>query len=299
MPGMCRFLMYVGPPILVSSLVTEPENSIIHQSFGSREREEPLNGDGFGVAWYAHEIRPEVAVFRSVTPAWSNQNLVHLARSMRSRCVLAHVRAATLGLSVTETNTHPFSYGRYSFMHNGEVGGFHRIRRAMISRMSDASYEIIQGTTDSEHVFALVLEHLSHETEGSSSNRLARAISRTLETIAELRRDAGVTETSYLNLAMSDGEVAVACRYTDGPAEEAESLYYHAGRRYICEEGVCRMIDPSDEGHAVLVASEPLSQDEGWTRITPNHFVIVHRGGILEQTPWEAHATPAATGPIA
>ena len=29
---MCRFALYLGQPILVSSLVTEPTNSIIHQS---------------------------------------------------------------------------------------------------------------------------------------------------------------------------------------------------------------------------------------------------------------------------
>ena len=46
---MCRFVMYLGPEITMSSLVTEPSHSLIHQSMKSRERPEPLNGDGFGV----------------------------------------------------------------------------------------------------------------------------------------------------------------------------------------------------------------------------------------------------------
>ena len=91
---MCRFVLYLGQEIGVDSLVTEPKNSIIHQSYHSHEREEPLNGDGFGVAWYVpgHD---EPALFRNVTPAWNDINLLHLARVTRTRCVLAHVRAAT------------------------------------------------------------------------------------------------------------------------------------------------------------------------------------------------------------
>ena len=76
---MCRFTFYRGAPLALSALLTEPDNSLIHQSFHSHEREEPLNGDGFGVAWYSWG-HAEPAVFRSVTPAWSNGNLRELAR---------------------------------------------------------------------------------------------------------------------------------------------------------------------------------------------------------------------------
>jgi predicted glutamine amidotransferase len=48
---MCRFTLYMGPPIRLSSLLIEPDHSLIRQSVESREREEPLNGDGFGVGW--------------------------------------------------------------------------------------------------------------------------------------------------------------------------------------------------------------------------------------------------------
>ena len=92
---MCRFTFYLGRPIRLSSLITDPSHSVIRQSFQAQEREEPLNGDGFGVAWYAPEHSDEPAVFKSVTPAWSNRNLRDLARVVASHCILAHVRAAT------------------------------------------------------------------------------------------------------------------------------------------------------------------------------------------------------------
>ena len=35
-PGMCRFVLYMGPPITLDLLTTRPEYSIIHQSFKAR-----------------------------------------------------------------------------------------------------------------------------------------------------------------------------------------------------------------------------------------------------------------------
>ena len=165
---MCRFVLYLGPPLVLSTLITEPANSMIHQSFHSHERKEPLNGDGFGVAWYQRELSDEPGVFRSITPAWSNHNLLDLARVTRSTCILAHVRAATPGMAVTETNTHPFAWGPYAFMHNGEIGGFHQIKRRLLARLSDEAFDRIGGTTDSEHFFALLGDRLRERAAGAA-----------------------------------------------------------------------------------------------------------------------------------
>ena len=49
---MCRFAVYLGPKLRMSALLPEPEKSIVHQNTHAEEREEPLNGDGFGVGFY-------------------------------------------------------------------------------------------------------------------------------------------------------------------------------------------------------------------------------------------------------
>lgn len=49
---MCRFVAYLGEPILAEDLITKPINSLIHQSYHAKEMAEPLNGDGFGMGWY-------------------------------------------------------------------------------------------------------------------------------------------------------------------------------------------------------------------------------------------------------
>lgn len=55
---MCRLTLCRGPAIRPAGLVTEPVDSIIHQSFHGRDQDDPLNGDGFGLACYVPELRP-------------------------------------------------------------------------------------------------------------------------------------------------------------------------------------------------------------------------------------------------
>ena len=272
---MCRFTFYKGKPLLLGALLTEPEHSLIHQSFEAREREEPLNGDGFGVAWYS-DGHDEPALFRSVTPAWSNQNLRELARVTASPCVLAHVRAATQGLQVGEPNCHPFRRERIAFMHNGDIGGFGAIRRPLMTLLSDAAFNSIRGTTDSEHFFALLSDELARHDGELTSRVMADAFNRTLRQVLALVREHAPGEHIYLNAVVTDGQSAVACRFTTDEPANADSLYTNRGRRYVCEGGVCRMLDPGEiNGSAVMISSEPLSGDSGWETVPVNHLVRI------------------------
>lgn len=77
---MCRFIAYLGHQILLDDVLYKPENSLIQQSFQAKEIEEPLNGDGFGVGWYEHNIDPKTGLFRSIQPAWNDVNLNYMAK---------------------------------------------------------------------------------------------------------------------------------------------------------------------------------------------------------------------------
>ena len=72
---MCRFIAYLGKPIMADELLLKPANSLVHQSYHAGEMPEMLNGDGFGVGWYVHSIVERPGLFRAITPAWSNRNL--------------------------------------------------------------------------------------------------------------------------------------------------------------------------------------------------------------------------------
>ncbi|MGE5306955.1 MAG: class II glutamine amidotransferase [Alphaproteobacteria bacterium] len=270
---MCRFVMYLGEPVVLETLLAKPVNSLINQSWDAEERD-PLNGDGFGVAWYAHEIRPQPAVFKSPTPAWNNRNLLQLGRVTRSSCVLAHVRAATPGVIVSESNCHPFVWDKFAFMHNGDIAGFSAIRRSLVASLSEAAFSILEGQTDSEHLFALFLDCLWARKEPDGLEAMARALEDAIHRLHRLMIEKGVAPNTQLNLAVSDGTQAVAIRCATGEAK-MPTLYWHEGRRYVCENGFGRMIDYDECCETVIIASEPLSNDPGWELLHPNSMILV------------------------
>ncbi|MEM1205302.1 MAG: class II glutamine amidotransferase [Acidobacteriota bacterium] len=286
---MCRFALYLGEEITLSSMVTEPEHSILRQSYRSREREEPLNGDGFGVAWYPSHVA-EPAILKEVSPAWNSLNLRSVARATRSHCLLAHIRAASPGLPVTQLNCHPFSRGALSFMHNGTVGGFLRIKHRLVAQLREETYLDLLGSTDSEHLFALIHEAWREAGAEPPLARLASALRRGIERVEALRTAAGVDEPSLLNLVLCDGQRAVVSRYVSDADVPSNSLYVHSGRRYVCEDGVCRMVDPDRSLGAVIVASEPLSADPGWDRVPENHLVKIDGDLGVEMEPLSIEA---------
>lgn len=166
---MCRFILYLGPSITLSSLVTEPEHGLLQQSIKAHDPVSSLNADGFGVAWYVPEITKIPAVFKDITPAWSNMNLKQMAKVTRSHCIFSHVRAASTG-PVVQTNCHPFTYRNLSFMHNGTVAYFSKIRRKMMLQVSEQAFTIIQGSTDSEVIFAMFVTNFEKLIEEEREN---------------------------------------------------------------------------------------------------------------------------------
>ena len=107
-----------------------------------------------GLGWYEH--RSEPALFRSISPAWGDENLLELATEIRTRLFLAHVRAGT-GTPVQQTNCHPFRYRNWLFVHNGYVAGYQRLRRDLLLAVHPDLFGNIAGSTDSELLFHLAL----------------------------------------------------------------------------------------------------------------------------------------------
>ena len=279
---MCRLTFYLGEPICMADLVTRPSNSLINQSTHARERPEPLNGDGFGVAWYS-QGRAQPTQFRSKTPAWSNANLHELAEVVDSHCILAHIRASTSGkFDVSEANYHPFRQQQYSFMHNGDVRGFEHIRRPLLRSLSDEAFTLIRGTTDTEHLFAIAFDYLRQRDEPDSCDKLADALEHTLTRVHELVVEHANGMHLYLNLILADGRHAAACRYSTDP-DYIDSLYYNLGRRVECIDGRCVMSPEAGKGRSVLISSEPLDADPAWQAVERNGFLMIDGERNLKQ----------------
>lgn len=277
---MCRFLAYVGTPQLLADLLYRPAHSIVKQSYGAREMDEALNGDGFGVGWYAPEIDPTPCVQRSVLPAWSSYNLQQLTAKIRARRVFAHVRAASPGMLVMESNTHPFSHDRLMWMHNGGVANFHRIRRKLRAGLKEEFENMIQGTTDSEHSFAVFLNALRAPFGELTAGDLRDAMAEMIARLNELTREAEISESSFYNFAVTDGKSVVVSRYCSAPGVKGRSLYYSRqalvfdARPELTSE--LSAAEPGEAPAAVIISSERLTDEaDAWREVPDNHTVTV------------------------
>src|SRR4051812_42376723 len=153
---MCRWLAYSGTPLLLDTILYRPAHSLIDQSLHSRLGVETTNGDGFGVGWYSEEGIDTPALLKDIGPAWNNRNLREIADHVRSPMFFAHIRAST-GTAVQQTNCHPFRHGRWMWMHNGAIAGFHLMRRDLSLLVDPELFSDIEGTTDSEMMFYLAV----------------------------------------------------------------------------------------------------------------------------------------------
>jgi ergothioneine biosynthesis protein EgtC len=272
---MCRLLAYIGTPIIIDRLLYQPKNSLVNQSINAREIEEPLNGDGFGIGWYVPEVNYEPVTFVSVNPAWSNRNLRNLAPKIKTSCFIAHVRAASVG-EVSESNCHPFQYKNLLMVHNGGVENFGKIKRKIREPLSDELYNWIKGQTDSEHIFAYLLQHLLKDHGKTiSPESVMDAFEKTFADLKKMMKENGITDAAYLNMCVTNGLFFVGTRYCTDPKEEPLTLYHSEGARYVVEDGVSRLVAPEDDDEAVLVVSEKLTDEAHWTLIPANHFVVV------------------------
>src|SRR3712207_4031359 len=183
---MCRLLGYLGAPIQLDRLLYKPEHSLIVQSYEPREMTSGVvNADGFGVGWYRAERDVNPFTYKSTLAIWNDVNLPELSRYVESGCVLAYVRSATPGQALDLSNCQPFRDNRLLFIHNGFISNFRKtLYRPIRDRFSDEVYQSVNGTTDSEHIFALFVNELHSVPEHAPE----KALYATLVTLTELAR---------------------------------------------------------------------------------------------------------------
>lgn len=263
---MCRWAAYIGEPIFLEEIVSKPGHSLIHQSHCATQCHTAINADGFGLAWYGDRIEP--GLYRDVMPAWSDPNLKSLTAQVKSSLFLAHVRAST-GTATSRNNCHPFVVGRWSFMHNGQIGGYDAFRRAGEMLIPDHLFAHRKGATDSEALFLLAIaEGLDAEPKAALERATAR--------LEDLSRERGHGPHMRLTAAFSDGERLYAVRYASDAA--APTLYHRW----------------SDTRGGRAVVSEPLEDGQGdWEEIAPGSFCIFE-GKTLTILPFAPQSRAAA-----
>jgi glutamine amidotransferase len=282
---MCRWNAFFGQPIVIDELLYRTPHSLIDQALHSRQGVETTNGDGFGIGWYtARGAGGAPGRYRSVTPAWSDQNLRDLAAHVESPLFLAHIRATT-GTPVQQTNCHPFRHGRWLFVHNGVLNGFRDYRRELLLAIDPALFEGIHGSTDSETLFYLAL------TFGLEDDPLG-AVEQAVGLVEATGRAHGVEYPVQMTLGFSDGERLWAVRYSS--ESNSRTLYMSA------EAETVRALHPENPRFQQLteedrvVVSEPLSDLPGVWIAVPESTALVVQSGVDEQVPFQPRMPAAA-----
>lgn len=264
---MCRWLAYTGSPVLLTDVLYTPVHSLIDQSLHSRLGAETTNGDGFGVGWY--DATPVPGLFRSIEPAWNDQNLHELAGHVRSPLFFAHIRAA-IGSAVQQTNCHPFRHDRWLWMHNGFIGDFAAIKRDLALAVDEALYPQISGQTDSECLFYLAL------TFGLDDDPPA-AVGRAIGLVEARGRARGIPYPFQGTIATTDGERVWAFRYSS--EGKSRSLFFTRDVRKLRQEYPDREILREVSDDARLVVSEPIGDLPGaWLEVPESSYGVVGPG---------------------
>ncbi|MGC1309275.1 MAG: ergothioneine biosynthesis protein EgtC [Phormidesmis sp.] len=214
---MCRILGYLGPQISLDRLVLEPAHSLLVQSYKPRELNSAvLNGDGFGLGWHGESSPP--FVYRNILPLWNDRNLADLCRYIQAKSFVVNLRSATNKMPLDLSNCQPFTHKQMLFVHNGLIENFFEsLYRPIREKLCDVAYRKIQGLTDSEHIFALLVHHLEME----PGLDLAEALKRTMGEIAEMAEQKGVRVAA--NVILTSGDRMVALRYDN--QQKAPSFY--------------------------------------------------------------------------
>lgn len=259
---MCRLLGYLGQPVSLATYLIHPKHSLVAQSYQPQEMTAGLiNADGFGLGWYGASSDQHPYCYRNTLPIWNDPNLEELSRFVASGSFLAYIRSATIGQGLQLSNCQPFRDQKLLGIHNGFIENFRQtLYRPMRDCLSDERYQMIEGTTDSEHILALIFETLTQNLQLT----LLEAMVQTLHRIKGWAKSYNVRVS--LNVILSDGQSMIASRfaYPDPPP----TLYWLA-------------VSFPETG--VLVVSEPLDADEQmrsqfggcWQSIPANSLLTV------------------------
>jgi glutamine amidotransferase len=196
---MCRHLGWLGRETSVSSLVLDPPHGLRVQSYAPRRQKHGLlNADGWGVGFF-DGVTPRR--WRSVAPLWGDTSFGSVAPALRSHCVVAAVRSATVGMPIDASATAPFTDGKWLLSHNGIVD--RDVLPAGLAAESVCDSAILAALIFARGLDALgeTIAKVGADDAGARLNILAANGSRLLattwgDTLSILRRDDGLVLAS-------------------------------------------------------------------------------------------------------
>lgn len=288
---MCRILAYLGKPLPMRHLLFDTDNSLVRQSYSPRMMNTFLNLAGFGMkAWDPNSLGPDDPFsYRATSLPSFDRNLRFLAAKLAPTCLVAHVRGVTYSHEaiVADTNLHPFQFpGAAAVLaHNGHLRSFPQMRYALVDHVRPELSRRIEGTTDSEWIYALILSQLPDPYAVPGIRELADATAAALRILRSVRNAHGIDTSSPVNLCLGTGRGLVATRFSFDygwyPPEDEMletdlpfvSLWYAIGGAYEHMGGGWQMT-AGEPAESLIIASEPLTTDHSSWFEVPEYSML-------------------------
>jgi glutamine amidotransferase len=303
---MCRVLAYIGPEIPVENLLLTPENSLINQTLDpERHPQLQLAGWGFGI-WSEHLLKPEEPLlYHRPIAAFYDDNVAGIVPSLQASTLLAHVRAADYNSTVVlaDENCHPFSYQGTPWMmaQNGDMPNWKLLQRELLQHCKDTFLEQMRGTTDTEFLYVLLLSLLEDDTDDG----VQRGFEEMVKLIVKAMDVLDLPSLTKLKMALvapnriigvnfgtgHQGETDPAGDWRDlrksGPGTDdfalsmlLEPMYLLMGRNFEDDQTTYDFADcTGDEATSVILASEPLTESDGWLNLEFGEIVFLEKKG--------------------
>ena len=275
---MCRLYgMRATHPTRVECELIVEQNALIRQSVRDERGEANPDGWGIGVA-----TDGAIRCTRQTDPASESPEFRARALQVHADTVIAHVRRATVG-GPSEENTHPFCHGRSMLAHNGHIPMFDKVRPRIIEALDADQRDSLQGDTDSEHFFRLLLSRLGEPSVPAMVAALRWAITH----VQTWTRDMAAAPEPALNILWTFGTNLIGSRLH-------RSLWYLERRApRLCRICGARHSDPTpgQAYRSVIVASEPIT-DEAWAEIPEGSLFWLEEAMCLRAEPIDQFRGP-------
>ena len=258
----------------VHSSLIQAENALVTLS--------DQHPDGWGVAFY-RERTPHL--IKSVDKAMDDQIFKKVSGVVSSQTVVAHIRKATQG-DLNILNSHPFQYGKWIFVHNGNLKNFDQYKNKLIEKIDVGLRPFVLGSTDSELVFYLLLSFLKEKIALSEENFPAEHLKSAIESTVNFITDfsgplyggtKSAPQENHLTMLITNGSHMMAL-------SGGQDIHYSTYKTACGERDTCPYYSNFCEAPAeklgekinhLIFSSEPLKGENIWTQLEKGQLIGV------------------------
>lgn len=256
----------------VHSSLLSADNALITQS--------TRHPDGWGVAYY---VGGAPHVVKSAGKAFQDSLFERVSGVVSSQTVVAHIRKSTQG-EKTILNTHPFQFGKWIFVHNGNIKDFDLYKERLRAMVGAQFKPYILGQTDSEILFFILLTNLSKRIDihrkGCQPSEIIDSVHETIEQVTalvgpyEVSDDKNFKQT-FLTFLITNGHSLVG--YHGGQPLFYSTYKTKCADRTSCPRYAPECENPTTSGYVnhMILSSEPLQGENIWTQMKPGEAIGV------------------------